>query len=158
MSIPLDRLYHYIESVASDVRNGNVLIYRFFPHGSKNIDNLYYIKSYSDHDAICCPHIICYDQEPLNYDLYKDAPIRLSKKFKNNVDLSTLPKQNLRVRIGNIYDQCLLLHSEKNSVEVSRYQQDQFVPVYYWSHAIIARDWFRYAPYVNFTKNIKKPK
>ena len=25
------------------------------------------------------------------------------------------------------------------------YQQAGFVPVYYWSHAVIARDWFRYA-------------
>jgi hypothetical protein len=39
----------------------------------------------------------------------------------------------------------MLLHSELNSVQVARYTQNGFVPVYYWSHAVIARDWFRYA-------------
>ena len=156
MSIPLDRLYHYIESVASEVRNGDVLIYRFWPHGSKNIDDLRCARQHLPEEVIYCPHLICYDQEPLNYNFYKDTPIRLPKDFSQSVDFSILPKRNLRVVLGNMYDKCLLLHSEKNSPEVQNYQQDQFVPVYYWSHAIIARDWFRYAPQVDFKKNIKK--
>jgi hypothetical protein len=156
MSIPLDRLYHYIESVASDVRKGNVLIYRFYPHGSKNIDDLECIKLHTTNEFTYCPHLICYDQEPLNYDLYQNTTVCLGKKITFNGDPMSWPRQNLRIKTGNIYDHCLLLHSEKNSAEVHRYQQDQFVPVYYWSHAIIARDWFRYAPYVNFTKDIKK--
>ena len=40
MSIPLDRLYHYIHDVAEQVRGDYVLIYRFWPHGSKNIEDL----------------------------------------------------------------------------------------------------------------------
>jgi hypothetical protein len=34
MSIPLDRLYHCIEDVANNIF-GNVVIYRFYPHGLK---------------------------------------------------------------------------------------------------------------------------
>jgi hypothetical protein len=33
MSIPLDRLYHYIENIAKEIRGDDVLIYRFYPHG-----------------------------------------------------------------------------------------------------------------------------
>jgi hypothetical protein len=157
MSIPLDRLYHYIESLAKEV-HGNALIYRFFPHGSKNTDDLSCIREMSTlEEMVYYPHLICYDQEPLNYNLYKNTPIRVKHEifeFTKNIDM--LPKRNLWVKVGSIYDHCLLLHSERRSPEVEIYQQNQFVPVYYWSHAIIARDWFRYARYVDFTKDIKK--
>jgi len=154
MSIPLDRLYHYIESIAKEIRGDNVIIYRFYPHGSKNVDDLHCLSQHTIEQFVNCPHIICYDQEPLNYDSYKNVPIKLGIDFYG--DSAMLPSQNLRTQVGNIYDHCLLLHSEKSSSEVITYQQDQFVPVYYWSHALIARDWFRYAPYVNFSKNVKK--
>jgi hypothetical protein len=156
MSIPLDRLYHYIESVAHEIRGASVLIYRFYPHGSKNINDLHCTREYTMDEYMYCPHVICYDQEPLNYNLYNQEPIQLDKKFNYTRDSAEFPKRNLRIKTGNIYDQCILLHSESNSKEVDVYQQDQFVPVYYWSHAIIARDWFRYAPCVNFSKDIKK--
>jgi hypothetical protein len=156
MSIPLDRLYHYIENIAKEVRGDDVIIYRFWPHGSKKIEDLSCASDHTPDQNIFCPHIICYDQEPLNYDLYKDVPIQLNSSFVFHGDPNTLPKRNLRFKLGNIYDKCLLLHSELNSAEVIRYQQDQFAPVYYWSHAVIARDWFRYAQYVDFSKDIKK--
>ena len=35
MSIPLDNLYDWIDGVADDI-----LIYRFYPHGSKKIEDL----------------------------------------------------------------------------------------------------------------------
>ena len=47
MSIPLDRLYHYIESIAKEIRGDDVLIYRFFPHGSKNINDLNCTKNHT---------------------------------------------------------------------------------------------------------------
>ena len=40
MSIPLDQLYHYIENVAQEIYSDRIIIYRFYPHGSKNINNL----------------------------------------------------------------------------------------------------------------------
>jgi len=39
----------------------------------------------------------------------------------------------------------LLVHSEQRSAEVERYRAENFVGVYWWCHALIARDWFRYA-------------
>jgi hypothetical protein len=43
------------------------------------------------------------------------------------------------------YDKVLLCHSEKNSHELRLYENNGFIGVYWWSHAVIARDWFRYA-------------
>lgn len=45
----------------------------------------------------------------------------------------------------NQCDLSILLHSEQRSLHVDRYQQQGYVPVYYWSHGMIALDWFRYA-------------
>jgi hypothetical protein len=154
MSIPLDCLYHYIESVAQDIRRDNVIIYRFYPHGSKKIEDLTYIKNHSFIEGFSSPTLICYDQEPLNYQLYANESVLPPRGLSNNkFDLSLLPKRNLQRHAGNLYDQCLLLHSEKNSSNVEQYQKNQFIPVYYWSHAVISRDWFRYANHVYFQKN-----
>jgi hypothetical protein len=151
MSIPLDRLYHYIESVAQDIRGDDVLIYRFYPHGSKKIEDL---CSLSDNrntftNLAMNPQIYCYDQEPLNYERYKEDSMsvpyntNIIQTFKKyNLDW---PNFNLRLNVMNVYDYSLLLHSERRSPNVDKYQSNFFIPVYYWSHAIIAKDWFRYA-------------
>ena len=69
---------------------------------------------------------------------------------KHNLDW---PDYNLRTNTMNIYDYSLLLHSEHRSTEVEKYQSNFFIPVYYWSHAIISRDWFRYAEHQTQIKN-----
>ena len=40
MNIPLDRLYHYIRDIAKEIYGDRIIIYRFWPHGSKNINDL----------------------------------------------------------------------------------------------------------------------
>jgi hypothetical protein len=158
MSIPLDRLYHYIENVTTDIRGGNVLIYRFFPHGSKKFKDLRQTKYHSWLDTRIAPQVICYDQEPLNYEFYQHIDFERERDPSNqgisitdyfNQDGVEYPQQNLRTAqlngIFNVYDQAVLLHSELRSPEVLKYAQDQYVPAYYWSHALLARDWFRYA-------------
>ena len=160
MSIPLDRLYHYIESIAQEIRGDRVIIYRFYPHGSKNVKNLNHLCTYKFVEDMISPHIYCNDQEPLNFQLYQDVqgrpgtPHSLSEIiFQNSADL---PNYNLRGNIVNIYDNAILLHSERRSLEVEWYQNLNFTPVYYWSHAVIASDWFRYAEHITQNKNIKK--
>ena len=73
MSIPLDRLYHYIESIAQEIRGDRVIIYRFYPHGSKNVKNLEQLYPYKFVEDMISPHIYCNDQEPLNFQLYQDV-------------------------------------------------------------------------------------
>ena len=149
MSIPLDRLYHFVESVAQDIFQDHVLIYRFYPHGSKNIENMTFLKDEDWQIQQLSPSLYCNDQEPLNYDYYNTA--------KLNIPLHPLYKPSPNFLLSRtIYKKVLLLHSELQSINVEQYQQDQFIPVYWWSHAVIALDWFRYARHVKLKKQSKK--
>ena len=148
MSIPLDRLYHFIESVAQNIFQDRVLIYRFYPHGSKNFKDLNTLNTISWKEGTLAPHIYCNDQEPLDYDYYeKDENTPFPLPF---------------VKIGNLqrtrsyYDHAIIIHSEKRSQNVEKYSCNSFVPAYYWSHAVIALDWFRYAKHVELSKKSNK--
>jgi hypothetical protein len=157
MSIPLDRLYHYIHDVAEQVRGDYVLIYRFWPHGSKNIEDLNVLFSHEGNYAMplagIYPQIFCNDQEPLDYDFYQSSNFNRFSKWLSeridDIDMSFLQPQNLRTYVSNIYDKCILLHSERQSANVQKYQDSHFIPVYYWAHAIIALDWFRFAKHID---------
>lgn len=144
--------------MAEQVHHDSVVIYRFLPHGSKNINDLsplYPFESWLHHNML--PQIYCNDQEPLNFDLYSRPADAQGDELAELVDrLCDLPSHNIRGRLVNLYDRAVLLHSEKNSIELDRYKQAGFVPAYYWSHAIIARDWFRYAEHVTQKKSIQK--
>ena len=157
MSIPLDRLYHYIHDVAEQVRGNYVLIYRFTPHGSKNIKDLNILFEhagpYAQPTSRIYPQIVCYDQEPLDYDFYQSNNLARSHRwiseYLNGGNVPYAQPQNLRVYMDNIYDKCILLHSEQQSTNVQKYQDSHFIPVYYWAHAVIALDWFRFAKHVD---------
>lgn len=154
MSIPLDRLYHYIESVAKDVY-GDSIIYRFYPHGSKKIEDLTPLdQKYTLEELLLHPQIFCNDQEPLNYNLYDSKKYNgISMPAEIIGDHCLLFQDNLRQNLANVFDQCIVMHSEKQSDNVAIYQQNNFVPVYYWSHAFLALDWYRYAFHVD--KNLE---
>jgi hypothetical protein len=158
MSVPLDRLYHYLD----DLNNRDIIIYRFFPHGSKKLDDLQQLHPYTNInrcDFNFVPVMICHDQEPLNFDLYLSTPIEnipinpIIKELIPDWPLHPVVKKfaesmsRLRASLTspfNVYDKTLLCHSEKNSHELEKVS-NEFIGVYYWSHALIARDWFRYA-------------
>jgi hypothetical protein len=132
MSVPLDRLYDYLYGLCN---HNDILIYRWYPHGSRKREHCGPLKG-SRHnlpffDRITRPYLVCHDQEPLDFALYQ-----------------TIPKNTLHDLVDcrySAYDRLLLLHSEKRSRELAKFEQDDAVGVYYWSHALIARDWFRYA-------------
>jgi hypothetical protein len=153
MSVPLDRLYNYIENVATQV-HGNVLISRFWPHGSKKIENLRYLRNVDWYTEMTTPLIVCHDQEPLNYELYEES-FKPSHPFsKLLIKYNCYRPQNLKH--FNIFDKDILLHSELNSHEVAKYASTCFIPVYYWSHAVIALDWFRFAQHVEQKKTVNQ--
>jgi hypothetical protein len=157
MSIPLDRLYYYIESIAREVRESNVIIYHFYPHGSKKLEDLTYLRQDSWKTQSIAPHIYCNDQEPLDYDFYAGT-FNTDPRWKQLILDSgiELPDLNMRRGLMSIYDKCLLLHSEQRSENVRKYANNNFIPVYYWSHAVIARDWFRYAKHITQSKQVDK--
>ena len=148
MSIPLDRLYHFIEDIARSIFKDRVIIYRFYPHGSKNVEDMAILEPDNWQNITLSPSLYCNDQEPLDYQYYNTVERKLWPPTFNR-----LPHF---LNNRTVYEKVLLLHSEQQSADVELYQQDCFITVYWWSHAAIARDWFRYARHVKLKKHPKK--
>jgi hypothetical protein len=100
------------------------------------------------------PMIFCHDQEPLNFDLYLDHADYIKNYQKTWQDKGMIDKKNpylknLNLRWAahtNIQKSWTLLHSELNSCNLVRYEDTgKFAGAYWWSHAIIAQDWYRFA-------------
>ena len=160
MTVPLDRLYHFIENIALEIHGDRVLIYRFFPHGSKNIQDLNRLHTYSWQETITSPAIWCHDQEPLNHEFYsKNLKPSFPNKWEEICDRTQVtPPATINLNwTWNWFEKNFLLHSEKRSQELQKYQDDnQLIPVYYWNHALLSLDWFRYAQHVTQHKQVKK--
>jgi hypothetical protein len=159
MSIPIDRLYQYIEQTVEHIHGEHVIIYRFWPHGSKKIDNLaplnhkVFVEEFISGAKSFL--IYCHDQEPLDYELYEN------QEWTPGATLSAITRRlglyaerNIEIR-RSFYDCSALIHSEARSPNLKKYQQ-QFVTIYYWSHAVIALDWFRFAQHLNQTKQTQQ--
>lgn len=158
MNIPLSRLYDFIEKIAKNVYGDNVIIYRFFPHGSKNIQDLQQTRHHDWLENNIYPNVWCHDQEPLNFKYYSENLYQINDEYHPTLNriLGYNPIKNLNYIMG-IFEKDILLHSEQRSQEVERYADTgELIPVYYWSHAVIARDWFRYAQHVSQHKNIDR--
>lgn len=156
MSVPLDRLYNHLDGLC----NHDILIYRFYPHGSKKLDDLLPLSdSINNHgwQWLLKLGAICHDQEPLFFDQFsnddmmnqflQNPAIKLNSDILGRIE-SAVKNQHLRCIIDSrysVYDKTLLIHSEKNSINLDRYVQAGFIGVYWWAHAAIACDWFRYA-------------
>jgi hypothetical protein len=158
MSVPLDRLYNFLH----DVCNRDMIIYRFFPHGSKKITDLTQIRSALQQSTVWnIRYAICHDQEPLDFGAYSSRDV--AKNFvlhKQNNKLLAVKlndteklinfhqKLNLRMVLDPVFyssKPVLLIHSEKNSSNLAQYETLGMIGVYWWCHAVIARDWFRHA-------------
>ena len=155
MSVPLDRLYHFIESVANEIYHNPVIIYRFWPHGSKNIQDINPLKQCNWAQYQQTPGVWCHDQEPLDYIFDQRHEKCAWTDLLASLDLKH--KVTTLNWFRNMFKKNILLHSEKRSYNVGKYlHTGDLVPVYYWSHAVIARDWFRFAEHENFQKKVKK--
>jgi hypothetical protein len=152
MSVPLDNLYHWVESLLP----APAIVYVFRPHGSKNISDCLRLRKYSLAQIHSSPSIILHDQEPLDWEFYNDPAQYLARangwaedtpvenavqKYASNFHLKSI----ILSEGSKMYDQPILIHSEKNSLDLELYKNNGFVCVHYWAHAIIARDWYRFA-------------
>ena len=163
MNVPLDNLYHWVEGLAQHP----MILYVFRPPGSKDIFDL---EQFEHNPAVSyglslAPVVVCHDQEPLDFAAHKFEfdHDRLKQLFlrrgwaEDDIDieikfylhLSSFPnfKPNWLGAGISWNDWFILLHSEQNSSDVEQFSHAGFVPVYYWSHAMIARDWYRFAQY-----------
>jgi hypothetical protein len=167
MSIPLDRLYNHIDRLSQSLCGDCLVIYRFSPHGSKKLNDLialtHTLESKNWAQWQTSPSMMCHDQEPLQHELYNNDLIKnyTLEKYSGNENSRYLVDMisNMHLRAVtyyplSCYDLTLLTHSEKNSEELIKYQNHGFVGVYWWSHAVIARDWFRYAENITQQKNV----
>ena len=166
MSVPLDRLYNFLHD---EVHRDDLHIYRFYPHGSRKLSDLSVLDtlcvfSHQAHGNV----VFFHDQEPLNFDLYAQTTVdevaQINEHFRQLIDIDQhqlinqhLPNLNLKSKIHPTLwlRPAILVHSEMQSEQVSRYESQNFIPVYWWCHALIARDWFRYAQYDPTFKNPK---
>ena len=111
------------------------------------------------------PVLFCHDQEPLLFDYYNDN-IEHMKEFYDSkrLPLSLSPElKNLNLRWVHplsLQKTWILLHSELNSGELVRYESTgSFVGAYWWSHAMLALDWYRFAqhdPALRITDSYQK--
>jgi hypothetical protein len=177
MNIPLDNLYHWIQGLAQHP----VTLYVFRPHGSKDIFDLKMLTPVVNTEnlkELMIPNIVCHDQEPLDYasHIWDHDLERISTWYSTQGLGGQDPGTGLKMLLfytkdpalsrGLTYlginqwdcDWIMLLHSEINSDDVEKFSHNKFLPVYYWCHAVLARDWYRFAQHdVRLhQKNIKK--
>ena len=162
MFVPFDQLYNFLDQRIST----DTLIYLFAVPGDRKISNIKIFRDYAKPDMELMNSVLMFmhDQEPLHYDLYKNSDIGdltryVQTRWKNDDLMPGLTKshminyysshsQDLNFfldRNKSIYDKWLLCHSEINSQNLIKYQSIGAVGVYWWSHAMIARDWYRFA-------------
>ena len=157
--IPFEQLYNFLDSAS----HCDLLIYRFLPAGSKNLEDCQPLHAYYTFNSyfkqVTTPNIIFHDQEPLFWDHYTEIKqwVIDNHVHEGETGLPYWPDElidhvahsNLKAVIkpvfNSIYDKVLLVHSEKRSPELDKYENNNFIGVYYWSHALIAQDWYRYA-------------
>lgn len=156
MSIPTYNLYNF---VAQALENKYLVKY-FYPWGQKGFANIYdnIADQAPDTEKLDTPIIICHDQEPLDFDLYSDA--NLLKELPDIPDTKQALREGIKQNLTNLNlrwispfhknEKWTLLHSEVNSQEVVRYENTgRFKCAYWWAHAPIAIDWYRFARYDN---------
>ena len=161
MFIPLDNLYEFI---SQNISNDSILIYQFYPHGSRKLENIQEIKTNSlgwNHWARAIT-LFMHDQEPLDFEYYAnlsddDVYMYFEKQKKDKIEsfraqeildlvIETTKTYNIIPwKTSSTYDKWMLCHSEKNSENLEKYKKIGAVGVYWWSHAFIARDWYRFA-------------
>jgi len=137
MSVPLDRLYDFLQ----DICNHDVLIYRYFPHGSKKIQDCKLLVDSPEMtkvDRFNKMYVFCHDQELLNSKCFPKVQSGIT-------DIPMNAYRLLSTNTANKYDRVIVVHSELNSSDVKWFDENGAITVYWWSHAVIAQDWFRYA-------------
>lgn len=157
MSIPLSRLYDHLYHKS----NHDILIYGWIVHGSRKLEECVLLNSAVQGwvNQMTTPSLIMHDQEPLNFDQwsvddflqywdYAISKYNLNEYQKTPECLAhqiSLHLRGITHPASNLYDKLIIVHSEQQSNQVEIYKQHDYIPVYYWSHALIAADWFRYA-------------
>ena len=109
------------------------------------------------------PVLFCHDQEPLLFDYYADQIPHMKDFCQPIKDMLGIAAHDFNLRWVdplNLQKTWILLHSELNSTELKKYESTgSFVGAYWWSHAMLALDWYRFAqhdPSLTITNQYQK--
>jgi hypothetical protein len=165
MSVPTNNLYNFVTQALEN----KYLIKYFYPWGEKGFGNIVTNLEDKQPDAfVDClldqPTVICHDQEPLDFDMYSDKELEkqvhtMHPRIFSEWKRGSWKDLNLRWDIGNnCTNFWILLHSELDSPEVKKYEDTGlFKCAYWWAHAPIAIDWYRFARYDNRLTDKSQP-
>ena len=128
------------------------------------------IETYGKKWSNKVPVLLCHDQEPLDFDYYNDN--RFFKELEDPAYYNIIDDKDFRLKCYALGGRNLnfrwdspddpdkppvkippntdwiVLHSELNSPEVQKYENSGlFKTAYWWAHAPIAIDWYRFARY-----------
>ena len=167
MSVPTSNLYNFVTQALKN----QFLVKYFYPWGEKgfknitdNMEDVMPLTTVTDPMASNSQKgykiILCHDQEPLDFDLYSDKQLlkQLPETHKEWINKG-IKNRNLRWNLpSNPLKHWVLLHSELNSPQVIQYESTGlFKCAYWWSHALIALDWYRFACYDNRLTDKSQP-
>ena len=111
------------------------------------------------------PVLFCHDQEPLFFDYYSDEIPHMQEfcEYVRADQFASKELKNLNLRWVHrlsLQKTWILLHSELNSSELKKYESTgSFIGAYWWSHAMLSIDWYRFAqhdPALDITHEYKK--
>lgn len=165
MSVPTHNLYDFVHQATKR----QFMLSYFLKWGSRNLADVCWYQISNDwlngpkgipseyrancptldHASLFHPVLFCHDQEPLDFDLYLN-PYNTIEEQKLMAFVSPANTTlNLRWHnIDSLQKYWVLLHSELNSDQVKQYESTgMYKGAFWWSHAVIARDWYRYAEY-----------
>jgi hypothetical protein len=157
MIVPLDLIYHYLD----DIVDRDFVIYHQYPFGSKNIENQRGLYNYTIDQSASRPVISFWDQEPMHsaesIDAARSNAIDLLVNYAAQLlghdaafhpDVLDYFRRSPLGRITNLFspfDYDIIVGSQKTWLEPEYLAKEHFVYVYYWFHALAARDWYRYS-------------
>jgi hypothetical protein len=171
MSVPTHNLYDFVHRATKK----RFLLKHFHPYSSRYLkdcielvtdwdhgpnrvdtaDRLDFQYNFLDTTSLQTlqPVLFCHDQEPLMYEYYADDMQHMTDFIhdKNHIVRAHIKaiggNLNLRwINTMSVQKTWILLHSELNSKELDKYQASgAFLGAYWWSHAMLALDWYRFA-------------
>lgn len=147
-----------------DLIDDDKLIYHWLPHGSRNLEHL--TQHSGNNNNFQYAQIVMHDQEPYRADFWSDSEIRDAVKnyylqhghalTDDTLDFLAPKRLNGLLEFCR-YEKSIVVHS---NFGLDSFDHDNHEYCYYWCHALLARDWFRYAsidPIINQNHSRKAP-
>ena len=137
----------------------------FYVSDEKNLCHKIFPKKIINYDLWLSytTKIICNDQEPLDFEFYQNQHMNADfiEKRRKTIPSVIANLENFQwIFPSNRQKYLIVLHSELNSKQVDLYNNSgKFVCAYWWSHAMMALDWYRFAEhdrFLNPASNLKK--